>query len=215
VALEPAFGEAWAKLSYLAYTRVDPGMSQAEMEALWAQGHAAAMEAYRVAPDRPYPLQQAANVVRWEDPERAAAMVRRAAALASGDADMLADLAFRGAQMPALAPEAAAWLERAYRLHPNPPSWYDWNRGAVMMALGRYAEAAEAYGRAPDHVAARGGHVAALALAGRIEEAQARLAALMREAPHFSAAWFAEAEGLHPEVAAIYARGFVLAGAPA
>ncbi len=214
VTLEPEFGEAWAKLSYLAYTRVHPGMSQAEIEALWQQGDAAALEGYRVAPDRPYPLQQAAGVVRWADPERAEAMVRRAVELAPNDADMLANLAFRAAQFPALAPDAAAWIERAFRLHPTPPDWYQWNRGTVLLLLGRYAEASEAYDRAPDHIVTRGARVAALALAGEVEEAQRRMNELLAEAPHFTAAWFADAEGLHPDVAAIYARGFRLAGAP-
>jgi TolB-like protein/DNA-binding winged helix-turn-helix (wHTH) protein len=212
VVLEPAFGDAWAKMSYLAYTQVHPEMSQAEMEALWEAGHAAALEALRVAPDRPYPLQQAAGVVLWEDPERAEAMVRRAAALAASDADMLANLAFRAVQLPALAPDAAEWIARAFRLHPDPPAWYDWNRGTVMFVLGRYPEAAEAYGRAPDHVVARAGHVAALALAGGVAAARARLASLRADAPHFSAAWFAEAEGLHPDLAAVFTRGFALAG---
>jgi TolB-like protein/DNA-binding winged helix-turn-helix (wHTH) protein len=212
VALEPEFGDAWARLSHLAYTRVRPEMSQAELEALWEEGHAAAMEGLRVAPDRPYTLQQAANVVRWEDPARAEAMVRRAAALAPNDADMLANLAFRAAQLPALAPDAAEWIERAYLLHPDPPVWYEWNRGYVMLVLGRYAEAAEAYARAPDHIVTRGALVAALALAGEVEAARPRLAALLAEAPDFTAAWFADAEGLHPDVAAVFARGFALAG---
>jgi tetratricopeptide (TPR) repeat protein len=139
-------------------------------------------------------------------------MVRRAAALAASDADMLANLAFRAVQLPALAPDAAEWIARAFRLHPDPPAWYEWNRGNVMFVLGRYPEAAEAYGRAPDHVVARAGHVAALALAGEVAAARARLATLRADAPHFSAAWFAEAEGLHPDVAAVFARGFALAG---
>jgi TolB-like protein len=212
VALEPAFGDAWAKMSYLAYTQVQPEMSQAEMEALWEEGHAAAMEGWRVAPDSPYTLQQAAGVVRWEDPERAEAMVRRAAELAPNDADRLANLAFRAAQMPALAPDAAEWIERAFLLNPNPPAWYQWNRGTVMVLLGRYAEAAEAYARAPDHLVARASRVAALGLAGETTAARDRLAALLAEAPHFTAAWFADAEGLHPDVATVFARGFALAG---
>ncbi len=214
VTLEPAFGEAWAKLSYLAYTRVHPEMPQAEIAALWRQGDAAALEGYRVAPERPYTLAQAAGVVGRQDPGRAAAMVRRAAELAPNDADMLANLAFRATQFPTLAPDAAKWIEHARRLHPSPPTWYDWNRGAVMVVLGRYGEAADSYGRAPDHIVARGGHVAALALSGEVEAARARMAALLAEAPHFSASWFADAEGLHPDVAAVYARGFALAGAP-
>jgi hypothetical protein len=81
-----------------------------------------------------------------------------------------------------------------------------------MLLLGRYTEAAEAYSRAPDHVVARASRVAALGLAGETTAARDRLAALLAEAPHFTAAWFADAEGLHPDVAAVFARGFALAG---
>ena len=214
VAMEPGFGEAWAKLSLVSYNRVDPEMSAAEMEALWAQGHAAGLEAVHVSPDRPFALGQGANAVRWDDPEAAERMVRRAAALAPSNADMLAYLAFRAVHYPALGAEAVAWADRAIALNPARPDWYDWNRGAALMVVGRFAEAAEAYARAPDHVEARAGHLAALALAGEKEAARAGMTALLADAPHFTARWYADAAGLHPEVAEIFARGFRLAGAP-
>jgi TolB-like protein/DNA-binding winged helix-turn-helix (wHTH) protein len=215
VAMEPGFGEAWAKLSLVSYNRVDPEMSAAQMEALWEQGNAAALEAYRVAPDRPNALGQAANVVRWTDPEKAEEMIRRAAALAPNDADILAYLAFRAAHFPALGPEAEGWIARAILLNPARPDWYDWNRGAVMMVTGDYAEAAASYARAPNHVAARGAWIAALALAGEAEAARRLWAEVHAAAPHFSPAWLAEAEGFHPDVAAIFDRGFALAAGPA
>lgn len=212
VALEPGFGEAWAKLASLSYSLVTPQMSAAEMEALWQQGHDAGLQAYRVAPDWPNALAQAANAVRWEDPGRAEAMIRRAATLAPNNADILAYLAFRAAHYPALAPEAAEWIERAIRLNPVRPAWYDWNRGAVMMVLGDYAEAAASYERAPDHIEARAGHIAALALAGEVAAARTLMAALLADYPEFSARWFADAAGLDPAVAAVFAEGFALAG---
>jgi len=139
-------------------------------------------------------------------------MIRRAAMLAPNNADILAFLAFRAAHYPALAPQAAEWIDRAIRLNPVRPAWYDWNRGAVMMVLGDYAEAAASYERAPDHIEARGGHIAALALAGEVVAARALMAALLAENPQFSAQWFADAAGLDPAVAEIFADGFALAG---
>ncbi|WP_264194926.1 hypothetical protein [Acuticoccus sediminis] len=212
VTLEPDFGEAWAKLSLVSYNRLAPEMSEAETHALIAQGDAAAREGLRVAPDRPNVLAQAANVVRWTDPARAEAMVRRAAELAPNDADILAYLAFRAAHFPSLAGEAEGWLDRADRLNPARPDWYDWNRAVVMMVLGRYREAVAAYARAPRHIEVRAGRVAALALAGEVAAARTAAADLGASAPQFSAAWFAEAAGLHPDVAAVFARGFAIAG---
>lgn len=212
VAMEPGFGEAWAQLSLVSYNRVAPEMNQLEMDALWGQGHGAALEGYRVAPDRPNTLAQAANVVRWTDPAKAEDMIRRAASLAPNNADTLAYLAFRAAHFPALAQEAEGWIERAMELNPAHPDWYDWNRAAVMMVLGRYGEAAASYTRAPTHVEARAGRIAALALAGDLEEARGLMKALLNEMPHFSTAWYTDATGLHPQVAEVFARGFRLAG---
>jgi tetratricopeptide (TPR) repeat protein len=211
VARAPDFGEAWAKLSLFSYNLVSPEMPQAEIEALWAQGHAAALEAYRVAPDSPMAIAQAASVIRWDDPAKAERMLRRAAELAPNDADILAFLSFRSAHYPALGPEAIRWSDRAAALNPHAPDWYHWNRGAALTVVGRYAEAAEAYARAPDQIAPRGGRIAALALAGDVAQARVQMADLLRAAPSFSARWYAEAEGLHPDVAAVYARGFELA----
>jgi tetratricopeptide (TPR) repeat protein len=214
VEIQPDLGEAWAKLSLVRYNRVDPEMAPAEMEALWTQGHEAALEAYRVAPEHPMALAQAANVVRWDDPAEAERMTRRAAELAPNDADILAYLAFRAAHFPALGPAAVDWIERAIRLNPARPNWYDWNRGTVMMVAGRHADAAEAYALAPDHIEAVAGRLSALALAGDVAAAQAGMTDLLRDRPHFTSAWFAEASGLHPDVAEVFTRGFTLAGAP-
>lgn len=211
VALDPGFGEAWAKLSLLSYSRVHPEMTEAEMEALWAQGDAAALEAIRVSPDVPTALVQAANVVRWTDPDRAEQMVRRAATLAPNDADLLAYMAFRALHFPALGEEAMGWIERAITLNPTRPDWYDWNRGAVMVLNGYYDEAVSSYRRAPDHIEARAGLVAALALAGHEDEAREKMAALMAQTPHFTPQWFADAAGLHPDAARIFTQGFEIA----
>jgi TolB-like protein/DNA-binding winged helix-turn-helix (wHTH) protein len=215
VARAPDFGEAWAKLSLWSYNLVSPETPPAEIEALWAQGDAAALEGYRVAPDSPMAIAQAASVIRWDDPARAERLVRRAAELAPNDADILAYLAFRSAHYPALGPEAIGWSDRAAALNPHAPDWHHWNRGTALMVVGRYAEAAEAYVRAPDRIVPRAGRVAALALVGEVEQARALMADLLRDAPSFTAGWLADAEGFHPDVAAVFARGLDLAATAA
>ena len=214
VALAPEFGEAWAQISQTTYNMVMPNMSQAEMERLWRQAEAAALEGYRVSPDDPHAVAQAANAIRWENPDEAERLIRRAAVLAPNNADILAYLSFRAAHYPALGPAAEVWIARAMRLNPDHPSWYDWNLGWVMMVVGRYAEAAEAFGRAPDHIDARSGRIAALALAGDISTARALMAALLKEQPSFTIGWHRDAAGIADPLAEVFAKGFKLAGAP-
>jgi TolB-like protein len=213
VAMAPEFGEAWAKLSLTIYNTVTPEMSAAEMERMWQEGHAAAREAYRVSPDNPHAIAQAANVVRWENPAEAERMVRRAAALAPNNADILAYLSFRATHYPALGPDAEQWITRAIELNPNHPNWYHWNRGAVLVVLGRYAEAVEAFALAPDHIEVKADRIAALALAGDVTQARLLLLKLMAESPGFSISFHKNAAGFDDAVGEIFARGLRLAGA--
>jgi hypothetical protein len=53
-----------------------------------------------------------------------------------------------------------------------------------------------------------------LALSGNIDEARAQIQVLLDTAPNFSSRWFADAAGLHPDVAAVFERGFALVSAP-
>jgi TolB-like protein/Flp pilus assembly protein TadD len=213
VAMAPEFGEAWAKLSLTIYNSITPDMTADQMERLWQEGHAAALEAYRVSPDNPQAIAQAANAVRWDDPAEAERMVRRAAALAPNNADVLAYLAFRATHYPALAPEAEKWMARAIELNPNHPDWYHWNRGAVLMVLGRYDEAVGAFALAPDHIEVKADRIAALALAGDVPEARHLLTELLAESPGFSISFHKHAAGFDDAVGEIFARGLRMAGA--
>jgi TolB-like protein/DNA-binding winged helix-turn-helix (wHTH) protein len=213
VAMAPEFGEAWAQLSLTIYNMVTPDMSASEMERMWQEGHAAAREAYRVSPDNPHAIAQAANAVRWDDPAEAERMVRRAAALAPNNADILAYLSFRATHYPALGPDAERWITRAIELNPNHPNWYHWNRGAVLMVVGRYAEAVEAFALAPEHIEVKADRIAALALAGDVAQARLLLSKLVAESPEFSISFHKYAAGFDDSVGAIFARGLRLAGA--
>lgn len=214
IAMAPEFGEAWAKLSLTTYNMVTPEMSTEEMERMWEQGHAAALEGYRIAPYNPHTMAQAANAIRWDNPMEAERMVLRAAELAPNDADILAYLTFRATHYPALAPDAVEWIDRAFRLNPNHPDWYHWNHGAVLMVVGRYAEAVDAFALAPDHIEVKADRIAALALAGDVPAAQEMLQQLLAEEPQFSITFHANAAGFETSVAEIFARGLRLAGAP-
>lgn len=213
VQLAPEFGEAWAKLSLTIYNTVSPDMTEAEMESRWAEGHAAALQGYRVSPDNPRAIAQGANAIRWDNPAEAERMVRRAAELAPNNADVLAYLAFRAAHYPALAPDAERWMARAMELNPSHPAWYHWNRATVMMVLGRYQEAAAAYALAPDHIEAKGSRIAALALAGDVSAARLLLTEVLAEQPDFTISFHRDAAGFDEAVAAIFARGLRAAGA--
>ncbi len=213
VTMAPQFGEAWAKLSLTTYNMVTPDMSESEMERMWAAGHAAALEGYRVSPDNPHAIAQAANAVRWENPQKAERMVRRAAELAPSNADVLAYLSFRATHYPALATEAEQWVTRAFMLNPHPPDWYHWNYGAVLMVLGRYSDALKAFELSPDHIEVRANRVAALALSGDVPAARQALASILAEYPDFSVTWHKHAAGFEDSVGEIFGKGLRLAGA--
>src|SRR5215207_1931616 len=73
----------------------------------------------------------------------------RALQLNPNDADAMQQmgyvLALRGKPQDAL-----VWLERARRLNPLHPTWYNFSLGIALYSLGRYAEAAEAFLHRPN-----------------------------------------------------------------
>ena len=214
VQIDPDFGDAWAKLSIALSNMAWPELPKAEQARILGESDAAALEGYRVAPDSPLAVGQAADVIVRTDMAEAMRMARRTVALAPNDADILAFGGLKGVRIPELAPEAAGWLERAYRLNPEQPIWYEIHYAMVLVALGRYREAYEAYASASDFVDVRAGRTAALALAGDIEGAQRELSNLMRAEPDFTIQWWIKIWSMHPSVAEVFARGLRLAGAP-
>jgi TolB-like protein len=93
-------------------------------------------------------------------------------------------------------PDAAlGWLDRAVRLNPHLPGWYWELRGLAYYHLRRYSEAAEAF----DHI--RGGaawndrfRAACYAQLGRLHEARAIAAAVLKRDPAFTLRGFAAVE---------------------
>jgi TolB-like protein len=216
VALDPNYGEAWAKLCIALFNQIWPETPPDEAARILAEADAAALEAYRVAPDSPMALGIAAGVVLKTDPKQATRMVRRGAELAPNNADILAFLAWRAAHLPELAPEAERWLRRAYELNPDPPLWYQIHLGVALIALGRYAEADEVFTgiTGSDYVDVHAGRTASRALAGDHDGARRAVAELLHAEPDFTIPWYVEYYGFHPIVGDTYARGLRLAGAP-
>ena len=130
---------------------------------------AAALEAYRVSPDLPKPIIQAAEVIARTDPARAERMFRQAASLVRSNTDLLGYVAGKAPQVPGMAAEAESWVRRAIELKPGSSAW---PLGNVLLTLGRYSEAAEAYERGPDFIDVHALAAATHALAG--EDAAAR-----------------------------------------
>ncbi len=92
--------------------------------------------------------------------------------------------------------EAVNCINRALRLNPLPPAWYDWSLGDAYVMLGRHEEALQAYGRTlektPDFLLALAGLVAASVGLGRNNEAEATAKKIIDIEPGFSVDRFVE-----------------------
>jgi adenylate cyclase len=87
--------------------------------------------------------------------------------------------------------DAIASFKKAIRLNPIPPSFYLHNLGRSYRMVGRYEDSIATYkkvlGRTPDNLLAHVGLSATYSLAGRLEEARAQGAEVLRVQPKFSA----------------------------
>ena len=92
--------------------------------------------------------------------------------------------------------EAIASYKKAIRLNPIPPSFYLANLGRSYRMVGRYEDAIATYNktldRAPDNLLAHAGLTATYSLAGRLDEARAQAADVLRVQPKFSAERYAK-----------------------
>jgi adenylate cyclase len=87
--------------------------------------------------------------------------------------------------------EAMAFMQSALRLNPLYPAWYDFQLGIAFYSAGRYEEAAQTFKRVPTRgYWARSRLAACYAQLGRLAEAQAQAAEVLRLKPDFSTADF-------------------------
>ena len=82
--------------------------------------------------------------------------------------------------------QGVQFAERAMRLNPHPPQWYYWNLGFAQFANGQYDDAARTLRREETYrTASRRILAAALALLGRVTEAQMEAKLFLTASPHW------------------------------
>lgn len=109
------------------------------------------------------------------------------------DADLMAELA--DAQAHCGRPEAAVeLLEKAMRLNPYYPDWYSWNLGGAYHQMREYEKAIEMVKRMQNPAEGRRLLATCYAQLGRMDEARAEAAEVLRVHPEFSLAHWAEVQ---------------------
>src|SRR5262249_55492754 len=110
--------------------------------------------------------------------------------------------------------DGIAEVQRALRLNPHPPGLYYWVLGQAQYAAGRYAEAIESLRNdATYRSGSRRMLAAALAQAGRGEEARREAEMFMLTNPHFRVRhWVAVTPARDESVSRHFAEGYLKAG---
>ena len=92
--------------------------------------------------------------------------------------------------------EAITSFEKAVRLNPIPPGWYLRNLARCYRMIGRYEDSISTYkaalDRSPDDLYAQAGLTATYSVAGRLNEARAQAAEVLRVQPKFSSERYAK-----------------------
>jgi len=147
VALDPQFALAQA---YLAFVRVAVAGYASALRTVLDASFSMAAQAVDLDPQESRCHRMLALVcVNRRELATAQRHLDRALQLNPNDADAMQQmgyvLALRGKPQDAL-----VWLERARRLNPLHPTWYNFSLGIALYSLGRYAEAAEAFLHRPN-----------------------------------------------------------------
>ena len=112
--------------------------------------------------------------------------------------------------------EAVSAAARALRLNPRPPGWYFWITGTAQVANGQYSDAVVTLRREETYrSASRRMLAAALALLGRVSEAQAEAKLFLATSPHWQISTWVEVQPFrNPNDAEFWTNAFRLAGLP-
>ena len=112
--------------------------------------------------------------------------------------------------------QGVQFAERAMRLNPHPPQWYYWNLGFAQFANGQYDDAARTLRREETYrTASRRILAAALALLGRVTEAQMEAKLFLTASPHWRISKWAESQPFkNPKDVQLWIDGYRLAGLP-
>jgi Flp pilus assembly protein TadD len=149
---------------------------------------------------------------RWEDAERE---YNTSIQLNPNNADAYADLAefYRFAGRPR---ESLDSIAKAMRLNPRPPGWYYWTLGVTQIANGQYEDAVATLRREETYRSgSRYQLAAALALLGRISEAQSEASHFLAANPHWRiSTWLDIQPFKNPDDPKFLIDAFRLAGLP-
>ena len=112
--------------------------------------------------------------------------------------------------------QGVQFAERALRLNPHPPSWYYWNLGFAQFANGQYDDAVLTLRREETYrTLSRRILAAALALCGRVPEAQTEAKLFLAASPHWRISRWVESQPFkNPKDAQIWIDAYRLAGLP-
>lgn len=219
IALDPDYAAAMALLSLVLHTRITQGWSAAAEIAADARKHIRL--AQQIDGHNPDVLAFQARGIAYLDGrhEEAIALIQRALALNPNSVIALSMAGwvyvYAGQPQPAV-----THLHRAMRLNPRDPadfqSWIPLSH--AFMQLGRDGEALDtarqAVQRAPNYAASWRVLAAILALTGRLEEAQASMATLLRLAPTMSLTRMKSMPTWSEAARTRYFEGLRLAGMP-
>jgi TolB-like protein len=193
LAKDPAYGLAYA---YLAFVRVMiSGFGRSSREEL-AEALPVAMRATALSPDLPTG-HRVVSFIRMYQREYASAEhhLRRALELNPCDPESVAQMGYlltlRGRPL-----EALGWMDRARRLSPIHPPWYEHDRSFALYCLGDYRGAAALIEQTPVPPAwMRAWLAACYAQLGEMETARLHAAKINDTDPAFSAISFAKNNG--------------------
>ena len=140
---------------------------------------------------------------------------RRAVELNPNDADGAISLGDSLVQRGRPA-EGLAWIEKAMRLNPFHPLWYHALHAMALYSLRRFSEAAQAIKRMPSEGRWSSRLAACYGQLGRVEEARAEVAAILKAKPDYSINEFMNRVVLleRPEDRELLREGLIKAGLP-
>jgi adenylate cyclase len=190
LALDPNFALAWAFLAETYWLEAQYQWVE-NSDAAWASATDAAQKALAADESNPYAFTQLGFIEAFRgDPTKAVALAEKAAALAPSDATINAVLGWRLNLIAAKPKEGLESITRAMRLDRSYPDWFMEAAGQANYSLGDYDKALAAFQeyrqREPDDTDGYVEIVYTLATAGRLEEAKATVAELLKKHPDFT-----------------------------
>lgn len=201
VILDPGFVDAWTTLSVVHNLRALTELDVDKLEHIVAKRAVAVETAIALTPEDPTVLmEQGWLQARRGDHVAARMSVRRAAAQAPDNPDILAYAALNGNLRVDLGADGVSWTDRALGLNPDPPPWYFIGAGLARFTARDWQGAVEAFDRAPAYVTRDLFSAVALAQMGKTSDAQAAADRLMKAYPGFRISHYVYQEGMQMDV---------------